>query len=534
MPDPSRWYVVADEDYPFGTLRVHPAAAEDGVQVTFPHQMANSTLSPDDAWREGYICVQEPEQTLAIAQAAPEPVGGDARMVWALERAVAWVDAAVAGSLHRSGDPFELPHFPVGDCVLVVRENEDTFKRWGPGSCGRASVRWWSGCAYGCTSRFTDSRGAVVSDDDAVRARPGKPTVQDVAWVMLPTAPVVEPWGAPATWTQLAAAAGLDDLIERIHEARTAGRKPGKLDIVLLGFPVPDQFGEAPTQVRWIAARIPPDPNGKLGTHWARVMQTRLVAAGVPVEWLAVENWSDHLLLGRGALTSSFLREERIAIIGAGAVGGQLAINLAKGGARHITVIDGERLEVGNLTRHVLGIEDIGKNKAGAVAVAARNASPLSRVEAVPRALRSLTGDSGEAILDATVIIDCTAGDIVPAVLSQIDDGTRRRFFSVMLGWKAERVHVYSSQDISLNHAAYVEATSKVVELELGRRDGTLINPDIGCWHPLFPASGAAVASMVGHATILLDTPTGRSPKVRTHPEPSAVSPAVPDEVASL
>jgi molybdopterin/thiamine biosynthesis adenylyltransferase len=80
----------------------------------------------------------------------------------------------------------------------------------------------------------------------------------------------------------------------------------------------------------------------------------------------------------------SLLRDARVLVAGAGALGNEVIKNLALLGAGHVVVIDMDRIELSNLSRSVLfRAEDEGRPKAECAARAARNIYPDMRVDAL-------------------------------------------------------------------------------------------------------------------------------------------------------
>lgn len=87
------------------------------------------------------------------------------------------------------------------------------------------------------------------------------------------------------------------------------------------------------------------------------------------------------------------LREARVLVIGAGALGNELVKNLALLGVGNVVVVDLDAVENSNLSRCVLFSEtDEGKPKAQVVAAAARRLNPEIRVTPVVGDVRLVTG----------------------------------------------------------------------------------------------------------------------------------------------
>jgi len=68
-----------------------------------------------------------------------------------------------------------------------------------------------------------------------------------------------------------------------------------------------------------------------------------------------------------GLLETSALAEKKVVIVGLGSGGSPIALELARAGIGHFTLIDFDRLELGNISRHVCGINDLGRYKTLAV-----------------------------------------------------------------------------------------------------------------------------------------------------------------------
>lgn len=75
-------------------------------------------------------------------------------------------------------------------------------------------------------------------------------------------------------------------------------------------------------------------------------------------------------------LPPSKLAQERIILIGAGAVGRQVGIQLAAGGAMHVQVVDFDLVEMVNVATQGYSFGDVGKLKAEVLAETMRGLSP--------------------------------------------------------------------------------------------------------------------------------------------------------------
>jgi molybdopterin/thiamine biosynthesis adenylyltransferase/ubiquitin-protein ligase len=105
------------------------------------------------------------------------------------------------------------------------------------------------------------------------------------------------------------------------------------------------------------------------------------------------------------------LEQRRFLVVGAGAIGGQLTLELAKAGVGYIDLIDGDSYDVGNAVRHPLPLDAGGLGKALAVAKLARSFNPFCQVKAHDIYL-GRTAEAAELadrlVAEADVVIDAT------------------------------------------------------------------------------------------------------------------------------
>lgn len=93
---------------------------------------------------------------------------------------------------------------------------------------------------------------------------------------------------------------------------------------------------------------------------------------------------SDYFARIEGRVDRDRLQLSTVAIFGQGAVGSPTAVELANSAVGRLLLIDGKRLDAAHLSRHELGYEDVGENKAEAMARLLRRRIPSVNVEYVP------------------------------------------------------------------------------------------------------------------------------------------------------
>lgn len=151
------------------------------------------------------------------------------------------------------------------------------------------------------------------------------------------------------------------------------------------------------------------------------------MAAGTAVPHLAIEPADVHLGFDRaaGATISGQAQPDtsRCVLVGAGSLGSQLAINLAREGRFQWTIIDNDHLMPHNLARHALHPIDVGRPKVFGLAnrIHALINEPVTFLETdflQPSA--ELTAKLDEAIAEADFIIDASASVAVSRRLADL------------------------------------------------------------------------------------------------------------------
>lgn len=118
------------------------------------------------------------------------------------------------------------------------------------------------------------------------------------------------------------------------------------------------------------------------------------------------------------------LHDKRILIIGAGAIGAPLGLELARNGCGHIDLLEHDRLEPGNTIRWPLGAEFWGRTKLQALREAITRSYPACKVRCHEHFVGSahLTGNGDEAVLgplmaEVDLVIDASTSHSVTALM---------------------------------------------------------------------------------------------------------------------
>ncbi len=258
----------------------------------------------------------------------------------------------------------------------------------------------------------------------------------DIALMLRLNAPL-HPRSYPLTMAQLSALAtqeGADVEFERVV-TRWKARDPLP---VVLAFDFEGQtiaLGGTflpPSEVKFPGARHRGIPGFRQGS--ALRGRSRVAAlATVPQQFphaKVVPIYREFLNERTAGPASRALSGLHVVVAGCGAVGGQLAVQLAQAGVGHLTLLDGDTLDWRNVGRHVLDGSAVGQNKALAVAAAIKRRFPDIDVTGVAESWEAYQRREGGPLTKADLIVSSTgeaasnlhldelvqSGDVPPAV----------------------------------------------------------------------------------------------------------------------
>ena len=524
IPRVTDWYLHVRDIYPYGQVVFYPAKVG-GVAFTFNHQNHNGAGPAELPWRCGRLCVDSSLRTLGRRSYDAEPFEPESRLAWHVQRVQEWLRLASRGELVEPGDPFELPDIPFSSGLKVVfAEGSENLPFWqGKHPLkGTASVR-----------TLQEDPQILVVDDFKV-GRPGidiqyawsKPLGEEndigMAWIWLGGLPVVDPWAIPTTWGELRGCCkkqGID--LDSLLRSAINNLRDGKEHVLLLGFPIPARVNEPDVQAHWLALRLPRLSSlpvsgfrrSELG-HW-NLDRWRSFGDTLPLEWVETENWHEDEITGRGRMNSS-LRTKSVLIIGGGAVGSVLAEVMVRSGVQDVTIMDHDRLKAGNLVRHTLGVSHLEQPKASSLADRLDDAAVHSLVSAIDATFPPREQKDINRVLDADVIIDCTAEDSVIEHMRRFAwDGTVT-FVSVSVGLKARRAFTYVAQGNTFPADDFASKLDPWLRSEMDGYDEELPRDGTGCWHALMPARVDDIWMMTGAAVKTIESAIAEPPREPT------------------
>ncbi|MDP2644042.1 MAG: ThiF family adenylyltransferase [Desulfobacterales bacterium] len=514
VPQETEWYVAVEPNYPAGTITFYPSK-ENSITATFPHQMFNGSIESNYPWREGHICLVTGRAILKRHGDNPEPLSANDRLHWHFLRALDWLKKASKNELTKKDDPFEIPNFPRGANEPLIVFNED-----------EVSMAFWkkSNQKYGLLKLsnlkkhkevFVVSEFQDISSNTLFKPRWGECTeeiqkpISTALWLKLDKIPVIDPWQAPLMWKELFEICSKQGInLSYILSKLFPKIRDGAFHIVLVGFPISEKIGGENKRIFWMPLLLPAlskkgDIQNKLLQNEAGYFgrdRNQIISDDQKIAWLYCENWEREQLFSRGAFCEE-LKSKSFLLIGLGTVGSHVAEYLARGGVENITLIDSDDLTAGNLTRHILLLENVTKKKSVCVADRLRSINPFIRVSSHPYSFPL----KDDLLKDVDVIIDCTASNDVLHYLDQADTGKGALLITLSISMGAKRLYMYSCFMKKYTAKDYFDEMQywfrkdheEFQHLELPREG-------VGCWHPVFPALGVDVVLLVANAVKLI------------------------------
>jgi hypothetical protein len=521
VPRESDWYVLIENTYPWGSIQIHPSK-ENSITATFPHQRQNKSGGEDDPWRSGNICVSQYGHILGRSGAIAEPRSPEERLRWHLERSLSWLANAAQGDLQQSDDPYEVPEFDseTGTSrTLAFNETYDSFENWQSaiGSWGTVELRQLAEPTGTLTTgEFREQDEHVVYqpewggyiEENTEETFPG-------AWILLDSIPFEPPWEAPRSWSALEtvledASVNLYELMGRVSSSVTEE----DVQILLIGFPIPEKIGDPTTLIRWQGVKLPSlkqpteHDGGYRDTSRNRTILARVDLVDKEIRWLDSENWAHSQLTRRGSLSKP-LSETNVLLIGTGALGSTLAECLVRGGVQKLTLVDGESFEIGNLARHTLTLHDVGEKKASALAERLQSLSPHVDIEALTEDFPPKS-ESWDSVRSSEMVIDCTGSNAVLEALHRFPWKRPTLFTSASMGRRGNRLFVFSAVATSFPHTQFQDAMEPwLLQERLEWKPGEDAVPErVGCWHPASVIRMDSVTTWAGTISKYLDQET--------------------------
>lgn len=123
-------------------------------------------------------------------------------------------------------------------------------------------------------------------------------------------------------------------------------------------------------------------------------------------------------------------QQQRVLVVGVGALGSFVVEHLVKAGIGHLTLVDSDTLSAANLGRHALGANDLGRTKAEALALRVKEAWPAASIVPAPLSLGSWL--KKHDLADVDLILDLTGE---PNVRLLLERARQNSPCPLLIGW---------------------------------------------------------------------------------------------------
>ncbi len=499
IPQISNWYITVEPNYPNGEINVYPDV-NDSIKVTFQHQLYNGNIEKNGLWRKGKLCVENDYLSKINDIIYPK----DERLFINLFNTINWLEAAASNSLISVDDLFELPDFDIQKASrFIYSENMDSYSMWKLKKTKSGIADLYLIRKHGIylvrAFKSSDEKHVInyVEWGDYLSKHYVFENHDKAIWLILNELPIINVWQAPLNFGELSFICDQQgiDLLEIIRKnvKKIRGRRR---HLLLVGFPIPEHFGDNPTIMHWQALILPEfsygnkyfpgfraDENG-----WWMRDKSEVLKETMKLEWIKSDNWESSNISQRGRLSMEFIKK-RILLIGAGCLGSSIAEILVRAGVNKITVMDHDIFTVGNLSRHVLNMDDIGKVKECALCNHLNKLNPHATIKSISKRLEWDDGTLNVNIDDFDLVIDTTGEN---EVLDILQKGKLKReiyFASFSVGFGAKHLYIYLCKGKEFSFKTFSSLIKPYIEFEEQQiLDMDLPKDGIGCWNPTFPA----------------------------------------------
>lgn len=480
VPQKSVWYIVFDDDY---SIDFFPAKVN-SIKVTFQHQDANYPMNDKMLWGKPCLDLVTKSLGFGMKEAPTDPVE---RFNWYVKRMLEWLVDAINDNLVKAGDPYEVP---INDFVndFIFKENNPEAWRGFNYPYGFARVKKYDDKYMLCeiyNSEKDWSRGTIYWGDIENKF---EKYAEYAIWIMLKEFPIQKPWMYPQHWSdlfKLCKQQGID--VEKTLIKHLVKNDFRYISLLLLCCPIPEHYGGENNTYYWMACWLP-DLN--MPTHgFRKTKETKakyyIKKLNGKIEWLKPKNWDNSVLLSRGRV-NDIIAKLSIAIIGVGALGSLVAESLARIGIKSLYLMDNDVFSSGNISRHILAMNDVGTKKTKAIHERLQIVNPSIVVKEYSE---NLSMDNVSVLDGVNVIIDCTASNDALSVLSKTKFRNNKLFFSGAITYGAKDLIAYYERGMSFDIDFFLKSIVRITSaraIPMDEKD--LVMEGIGCYHPVFPA----------------------------------------------
>ncbi|MDD2362055.1 MAG: ThiF family adenylyltransferase [Oscillospiraceae bacterium] len=500
FPQVSQWYIVAESEYPKGKIKVYPDV-ENSMNVTLYHQSSNAKVEKNGLWRKGALCLEI--NTISAFQSEPHNV--DERLLYHVKRAINWLELAAKDKLVSEDEPFELPDFTLSNILemqFAFSEDVVSFMQWESTECryGIAELDVYKSKPFVYYVKLFRSLDDNIEHYTQWGKQLSKTNISppiSALWIFLNQPPAINKWQAPETFGDLIDACNNQhiDIMDMLKNMVSKIRD-GRRHLLLLGFPIPKVFGGEPELISWKALYLPVVSHGKKTAKGFRANQqgwwfrdkSEVLNRKSKLDWIVSENWNQQEISQRGKM-NDFLLRKKMLIVGAGCIGASVGEILVRSGIYNLTIVDSDIFKVGNLSRHVLNLNNIGELKELSLCSYLNTLNPHANVEVINDTI--IIDEEFKTNIDLDkydIIIDCTGENSVLNLFQSVNLKRKHILASISVGLGAKHLYIALANNQTPNFNNFYELISPYLHNEMALHDNYHLPRDgTGCWHPTFP-----------------------------------------------
>ncbi|EIE01330.1 MULTISPECIES: ThiF family adenylyltransferase [Leptospira] len=504
----SNWIFVIDNPYPRGVIEVYPAI-DNGLNLTFPHQLDNSSVNKEYNSRSGKVCLADyfnkAKNRTDLFSSNFEGVVLHRHIV----RLRAYLECAFQKKLQNPGEYFELPSIPGlsgrarNELYILFQETTESFLKWNKearhfGYFEYVKTKPHAGRDFIFPCRFLDTNSDEVMLYHWSKEILNQNSEEKIGiWVKCEKYPFQKDWAFPKTYGDLLNV--YPEILNRLQNSLLkAASVKGSLSkekkvLVLLGFPVPLKYGDACSEIFWIAfsvdlKEVQKFPGSRKNIKLSKYLQVVFESASsLNIAWQKTENWAKGNLIQRGK--SLALENLSAVIVGGGALGSVLIENLVRLGMDKIQIHDGDTIEAGNLSRFSASLTEVGIPKS----IFLKKKLELVRpgVEVTAHAHIFHRGPDIESWGAYDILIDISADATVLSIFENYNPKKEKIWITVFLGMNAQRLYFFASKSSKFMVQRFRDEYAKWAQVEYSEQNlhRSDFRPEgTGCWDPLFPA----------------------------------------------
>lgn len=504
IPKKSLWYLTAKDYYPCGNIRIYPDS-KSGFDETYEHQSNNGLNSGNGLWKSGNLCLDSQFRDFNLIDSAEEQ-NVDKKILWNVQRAIMWINSLNTNSLINCGDPFELPQF---ECEYYQRfifvENYNTFTEWNKNGFKKGYITnalFENGkTGFFLANEFkTESCESILKLDWGIFLSEEIKEFNEGMWFLLDEVPVLNHWQAPNTFNELIKIFEnekrnfFSEFETLIHNKEDVFRN-NEMHLIIVGFPIPEKIGNDNKIIHWQAFKFQFNCSETCNdtidfmTYKDRIYLRKdkmILCSDEYINWIDSQNWGENKILNRGSLSQTF-KSKKVLVIGAGTIGSAISDLIVHEGIKDITLIDYDNLEIGNLSRYNLTLNELHKSKSVEFSKHLNKINPFVNAKYIDS---NFYYDEDKTVCydKFDIIMDCTAENQVIYDLEKFEFKHSKIFISISIALNADNVYLLLQEGTKLNASKFIsklqpfmQKTNRELDQMDLPRDGTK------CWMPIFP-----------------------------------------------